>query len=87
MEHFRHNLTPVEVKIFLKTAAELTDNLLIRYCIKLKSHCPKCGHQGLCESGAVSLFSSNFDKLTHEMRVCLKCGYKNISALLTCEKL
>ena len=87
METFRHNLSPVEVKIFLKTIAELTDNLYIRYCLKIPTPCPKCGHYEQCRSGAVSLMSSSFDKITHEIKVCLKCGDINVSALLTCEKL
>lgn len=87
MEDFRHNLSPVEVKIFLKTVAELTENLLIRYCFKIPASCPKCGHPGLCRAGAVSFFSSGFDKVTHEITACLQCGYKDLTMVLTCEKL
>jgi hypothetical protein len=87
MQHFRHNLSPVEVKIFLKTVAPLTDNLLIRYCHKIAAPCPECGHQALCRSAAISVFSSSIDKITHEITVCLKCGYKNLSTVLTCERL
>jgi predicted RNA-binding Zn-ribbon protein involved in translation (DUF1610 family) len=87
MEHFRHNLSPVEVKIFLKTILKLTDNLFIFYCLKIPFHCPKCGNQEICKSGAVSLLSSSFDKITHEISVCLKCGDVKLSTLLTCEKL
>jgi len=87
MEDFRHNLTPVEVKIFLKTVANHTENLLIRYCSKIPTLCPKCGKKKLCSSGAVSLFSSNYNKITHEIRACLKCGYINASTVLTIEKL
>jgi predicted RNA-binding Zn-ribbon protein involved in translation (DUF1610 family) len=87
MEHFRHNLSPVEVKVFLKTIADLRDNLLIIYVNKISADCPQCGHQELCRSGAVSLFSSSFDKITHEMSICLNCGDKKISTCLTCEKL
>jgi hypothetical protein len=87
MEDFRHNLTPVEVKIFLKNTGEMTENLLIRYCFKLTSHCPHCGRQGLCLGGAVSLFSSRLDKITHEIHACLHCGYKALSTVLTIESL
>jgi hypothetical protein len=87
METFRHNLSPVELKIFLKTIAELTDNLYIRYCIKMPVACPECGHNEQCHSGAVSLLSSSFDKITHEINVCLQCGHVTVSALLTCERL
>jgi hypothetical protein len=87
MGDFRHNLSPVEVTIFVKTVAELTEDLLIRFCYKIPVQCPECGHPELCRSGAVSLFSSSFDKLTHEITVCLQCGYKDLSTLLTCERL
>jgi len=87
METFRHNLSPVEVKIFLKTVAELTENLFIRYCFKIPANCPKCGRPGLCRAGAVSLFSSTFDKVTHEITVCLHCRWKNLAMVLTCERL
>jgi len=87
MEHFRHNLSPVEVKVFLKTLDDLTDNLLIIYCNKISVCCPQCGHPELCHSGAVSLFSSSFDKMTHEISVCLQCGYRKVSTIVTCEKL
>lgn len=87
MEDFRHNLTPVEVKKFLKKTASLTENLLIRYCNKVPILCPQCGRQELCKSGAVSLYSSTFDKFTHEIIVCLHCDYKSLSTLLTTERL
>jgi hypothetical protein len=87
MEQFRHNLSPMEVKIFLKTIAELTENLYIRYCLKVPVPCPECGHHEQCHSGAVSLLSSSFDKITHEMIVCLNCGNITITTILTCEKL
>lgn len=87
MQDFRHNLTPVEVKRFLKISAPLTENLLIRYCYKIKGTCPKCGHPELCKSAAISLFSSHFDKFTHELVVCLKCEYRSLSTLLTVERL
>jgi hypothetical protein len=87
MEHFRHNLSPVEVKNFLKTIADLRDNFLIIYCNKIPAGCPQCGHPELCRSGAVSAYSSSFDKITHAITVCLKCGYKEVTTLLTCEKL
>ncbi len=87
MNHFRTNLTPVEVTVFLKIVAPLTDNLLIRYCQKGRRPCPQCGHPELCHSGAISLYSSSFDKVTHEIVACLKCRYTNLSTLLTCEKM
>jgi hypothetical protein len=87
MTDFRHNLSPVEVKIFLKTLAELTDNLLIRFCYKIPAQCPDCGHPEICRSGAISMYSSSFDKLTHEITVCLHCRYKQVATLLTCERL
>jgi hypothetical protein len=87
MEDFRHNLSPLEVKNFLKTVAELTENLLIRYCFKIPANCPRCGHPGLCRAAAVSLFSSSFDKVTHEITVCLQCRYHNLTTVLTTEKL
>jgi len=87
MDDFRHNLSPVEVKIFLKTVAPLAENLLIRYCVKTTVKCPKCGARKFCQSGAVSLFSSSFDKITHEMKACLQCGYQEISPVITVEKM
>jgi len=87
MENFRHNLTPVEVKTFLKTVAPFTENLLILHCHKTASHCPRCGQPKLCHGGAVSLFASTMDKVTHEVTACLQCGYKNIATCQTCEKL
>ncbi len=83
---FRHNLTPVEIKQFLKLAADLTANLDLRYVHKISSPCPKCGTRQLCLGAAVSLYSSNA-KLTHELTVCLACGYKDLATLLTCERL
>jgi hypothetical protein len=87
MEEFRHNLSPVEVKTFLRTIAEYRENLLIRYCYKTQTLCPQCSRNGVCRSGAISLFSSSFDKMTHEITACLHCGHKEISAVLTIEKL
>ena len=87
MEDFRHNLTPVEVKIFLKNTEDLTRDLLIRYCFKVVLHCPECGQKGLCQGGAVSLYSSHMDKITHEIRACLNCCYKELSTVLTIESL
>jgi len=87
MEDFRHNLTPVEVKKFLKDTQHLTENLLIRYCFKVEQSCPRCGGPGLCRGGAISLFSSHLDKITHEIRACLHCGYKDLSTVLTLESL
>ena len=87
MEEFRHNLTPVEVKKFLKGTSDLTEGLLIRYCFKAAVHCPKCKKYGLCQSGAVSLYSSRMDKITHEISFCLKCGYTNLLTVLTIESL
>ena len=87
MESFRHNLTPVEVKKFLKDTEYLTENILIRYCFKVEHHCPHCGGQVLCRAGAISLFSSRMDKITHEIYACLHCGYKELSTVLTIESL
>jgi hypothetical protein len=87
MEDFRHNLTPVEVKDFLKTTEDLTRDLLIRYCFKVVHHCPQCGQRGLCQGGAVSLYSRHLDKITHEIKACLGCGYKQLSPVLTIESL
>jgi hypothetical protein len=87
MEQFRHNLSPVEVKIFLKIIEEHTENLFIRYCNKIPHPCPKCGHYAQCRSGAVSLLSSSFDKITHEIIVCLNCENVKILNVLTCERL
>ncbi|MFZ2087118.1 MAG: hypothetical protein WAU47_00960 [Desulfobaccales bacterium] len=87
MEEFRHNLTPVEVKQFLKNTEKITEYLLIRYCFKLKLPCPQCGKYGLCQAGAVSLLSSRIDKITHEISSCLHCGYKELSTVLTIESM
>jgi hypothetical protein len=87
MEDFRNNLTPVEVKKFLKNTEDLTGNLLIRYCFKVARSCPQCGQGGLCLGGAVSLFSRHLDKITHEIKSCLHCGYKELFTLLTIESL
>jgi hypothetical protein len=87
MEEFRHNLSPVEVETFLKLIKDLRENLFIRYCFRIPVHCPECGHREVCLSGAVSLFSSSFDKITHEIKVCLKCGYHNLSTLVTLERM
>jgi hypothetical protein len=87
MESFRHNLSPVEVKIFLKTSAALTENLAIRYVHKVTALCPCCGRPDLCYGAAVSYFSSSFDKTTHEITVCLHCGFKDLATLNTCERL
>ncbi|MBM4273202.1 MAG: hypothetical protein FJ134_01895 [Deltaproteobacteria bacterium] len=75
------------MKIFLKTVADLTEELFIRYCLKGDGVCPRCGRNGICHSGAISLYSSSFDKITHEITACLKCGYKNMTTVLTIEKL
>ena len=87
MEDFRHNLTPVEVKNFLTSISDLTEYLLVRFVFKLPVACPQCGTLGLCRSGAVSLYSSRIDKLTHEISVCLHCGYRKVSMVLTVESL
>ena len=87
MGDFRHNLTPVEVAVFLKLGADLTEDLLIRFCYKIPALCPQCGHEEICRSGAVSFYSSSFDKQTHEISVCLKCGNKHVATLLTCERM
>jgi len=87
MEDFRHNLTPVEVKNFLTSISDLTEYLLVRYVFKLPVTCPQCGTLGLCQGGAMSLYSSRIDKLTHEISVCLHCGYRKVSMVLTVESL
>jgi hypothetical protein len=87
MESFRHNLTPVEVKKFLKDTENLTEDLLIRYCFKVEYCCPHCGCLELCSAGAISLFSSRMDKITHEIHACLHCGYQDLSTVLTLESL
>jgi hypothetical protein len=87
MESFRHNLSPVEVKKFLRTVAPLTDTLMIIFCHKTTRPCPECGREELCHSGAVSYFSSNFGKITHEVSACLHCGYKIVINVLSIEKL
>lgn len=87
MDAFRHNLTPLEVKTFLRTTADLTENLLIRYCYKTFTPCPACGRPQLIRAAAISLFSLSPDKLTHEMSVCLACSYQELNTLQTCEKL
>jgi ribosomal protein S27AE len=87
MDDFRHNLTPVEVKNFLKTTEDLTRDLIIRYCFKVMRQCPECGQGELCQGGAVSLYSRHMDKITHEIKACLKCGYKDLSMVLTIESL
>ncbi|HAY21001.1 MAG TPA: hypothetical protein DCY27_02305 [Desulfobacterales bacterium] len=87
MESFRHNLSPVEVKKFLKTAADLIENLAMRYVHKINTACPRCGQRQLCYGAAVSYFSSSFDKTTHEIIVCLHCGYRDLVTLTTCERL
>lgn len=86
MQDFRHNLTPVEVKNFLRIAGELTENLDLRYVHKLSSPCPCCGQHQICLGAGVSLYSSN-SKLTHEITVCLHCGYRDLATILTCERL
>lgn len=87
VESFRHNLSPVEVKILLTTVKDLTENLCILYCIKIPGPCPRCGQEEICQSSAVSLFSSSFDKITHEIKACLRCGWKDLSMLLMLEKM
>jgi ribosomal protein S27AE len=87
MHDFRHNLTPMEVKIFLKTIEEFTDNLLIRYCLKVPQQCPQCGNGRICQGAAVSYYSTSFDKITHEIKACLECGYKELIMVQTIEKL
>ena len=87
MENFRHNLSPLEVKFFLQNVADLTEDLFIRYCFKIPGPCPECGRTGLCRAAAVSLFSSTFDKITHQITVCLQCGYREVRLNLTCERL
>lgn len=87
MESFRHNLSPVEVKTFLKTSADLTENLAIRFVHKITRPCPQCGCAELCYGAAISYFCSSNDKTTHEITVCLHCGYKDLATLSTCERL
>jgi len=87
MEPFRHNLTPVEVKKFLQATAELTENLLIRYCFKTEAACPRCGRPGLLRAAGLSLYSLSIDKLTHDLRYCLDCGFREMGTLETCERL
>ncbi|OGP69952.1 MAG: hypothetical protein A2Y80_08640 [Deltaproteobacteria bacterium RBG_13_58_19] len=88
MENFRHNLSPVEIKFFLKTVTNLEENLFIYCCYKVPGKCPNCGqNKKMCKSGAVSLYSGSFDKITHEISVCLRCGYIDLTNVLTCERL
>jgi hypothetical protein len=87
MESFRHNLSPAEVKLFLTSAAPLTENLAVRYVHKISVPCPHCGYCELCYGAAVSFLASSFDKTTHEITVCLHCGYKDLATLTTCERL
>ncbi len=87
MESFRHNLTPVEVKHFLRATADLTENLLLRYCYKTTTPCPACRQPELIRAAGLSLFSLSSDKLTHELSLCPACGYKELVALQTCERL
>jgi hypothetical protein len=87
MESFRHNLSPAEVKLFLKSTAVLTENLAIRYVHKISIPCPHCGHSELCYGGAISYFVSSPDKITHEITACLHCGFKDLATLTTCERL
>jgi len=87
MEDFRTNLTPVEVKKFLKDTQDVTENLLIRFCFNIAQSCPRCGSRVTCLAGAVSLFSSRMDKITHEIRACLHCGHRALSPVLTIESL
>jgi ribosomal protein S27AE len=87
METFRHNLTPVEVKKFLQATARLTENLLLRYCWRTEAACPACGAVGLLRAAGLSLYSSSIDKLTHELRYCLSCGFQDLNTLESCERL
>jgi len=87
MVDFRHNLTPLEIKIFLKTIGPLADNYLVRFCQKSQQPCPHCGRRGLCVAGAVSLYCSQFDKTSHEILACLHCGFQEVITLLTMEKM
>jgi hypothetical protein len=73
METFRHNLTPVEVKKFLQGTADLTENLLLRYCWKTETPCPVCRRPGLLRAAGLSLYSSTIDKLTHELNTLESC--------------
>ncbi len=87
MEDFRHNLTPVEVKQFLKSITDLREYLMVRFVFKLPVNCPQCGAHGVCKAGAISMYSSNIDKLTHHISTCLHCGYRKVSMVLTIESL
>lgn len=87
MISFRHNLSPVEVKLFLTSAKPLTENLALRFVHKVSVPCPQCGSFQLCYGAGVSYFASSFDKTTHEITVCLMCGYKALTTLTTCERL
>ncbi|MGQ9688089.1 MAG: hypothetical protein ACUVXF_04780 [Desulfobaccales bacterium] len=87
MESFRHNLSPVEVKKFLKITAKAAEHLFIRFCWKVPTPCPRCGAHRLCRAGAVSFYSSSIDKVTHEFTACLDCGFISMSMLQTIESL
>jgi len=87
VQSFRHNLSPVEVKKFLTIVKELNDNLCFLYCLKVPVPCPKCGEAKTCHSGALSYYSSSVDKITHEIRACLACGWKQVTTVLTVEKM
>jgi len=87
MESFRHNLTPVYFNFFLRTAGELIDHLAIRFVHKVTRPCPRCQHTELCYGAAISYFASSPDKTTHEITVCLHCGYRDLATLTTCERL
>jgi ribosomal protein S27AE len=87
MENFRHNLSPVEVKHFLKIMGDYDEYFVILFCLKIKHPCPQCGHPETCSGGAVGVFSTRLDKITHELRVCLRCGYKHVTNVLTVERM
>jgi ribosomal protein S27AE len=87
MENFRHNLSPVEVKRFLKLLEGYDDYLVVMYCMKSNRVCPQCGNGDTCRGAAVGAFSSRFDKITHELQVCLHCGYKHVANVLTVERM
>ncbi|MBM4284265.1 MAG: hypothetical protein FJ128_03295 [Deltaproteobacteria bacterium] len=87
MENFRHNLSPVEVKRFLRLLEDYSEHLMVVYCLKTSHPCPQCGSPHTCGGAAVGLYSSRFDKITHELRVCLQCGFKRVTNVLTVERM
>jgi hypothetical protein len=87
MVDFRHNLTPVEVKAFLKSIANFPDELMVIAVKKIPTACPLCANPEVCLAAAVSAYAGGFTKITHEIRLCLKCDYRALTTLMTCERL